>query len=162
MSNLTLAIVMHAALAAPVEPATYKTAYAEATQTGKPLVVLVGADWCPGCRVMHNSTIPQAAQKGLLKDVTFVNVNTDHDGQLARQMLVGGSIPQLVMYYQTPQGWQKKHLTGTQSLHTIESFVKVGVDASATVRQNKAGTEAGKVAQTSDKAEPKTAPSGGK
>jgi thioredoxin-like negative regulator of GroEL len=161
MSSLTLAIVLQAALAAPVEP-NYRDAYTEATHSGKPLVVLVGADWCPGCRTMHHSTMPQAAQRGMMKDVTFAQVNTDHDSQLARQLLVGGSIPQLVMFYQTPEGWQKKHLTGAQSLGSIESFLKVGVDASATVRRNKANGGAGKVAQTGEKVEPKVAPSGGK
>jgi thioredoxin-like negative regulator of GroEL len=150
VTRLTALVVLHVALAVPVNAAApvdanYATAYKETTSSGKPLVVLVGADWCPGCRTMHNSTMPQAAQRGLLKDVSFAHVNTDHEGALARQLMTGGSIPQLVMFYETPQGWQKKHLIGAQNMATIEAFLKTGVEGSATVRSSKAA--AAKVAQ---------------
>jgi thioredoxin-like negative regulator of GroEL len=160
VSNVTLAVVLHAALAANVE-SNYRDAYLHTAETGKPLVVLVGADWCPGCRTMHNSTMPQAAQKGMLKDVSYAHVNTDQEGHLARQLMSGGSIPQLIMFYETPEGWKRKQITGAVNAHSLEAFLKVGVDASATVRAKK--EVARKVAAQPAKTAPAPVPaSGGK
>ena len=33
----------------------YAEAYKTSEETGKPLLVLVGADWCPGCRRVQQS-----------------------------------------------------------------------------------------------------------
>jgi thioredoxin-like negative regulator of GroEL len=158
VSNVTLAIVLHAALATNVE-SSYRDAYLHTAETGKPLVVLVGADWCPGCRTMHNSTLPQAAQKGMLKNVSYAHVNTDHDGQLARQLMQGGSIPQLIMFYETPEGWKRKQITGATNVHSLEAFLKVGIDGSATVRAKKEGDR--KVAAQPAKSTPAPVPASG-
>ena len=42
----------------------YAKAYQETAETGRPLVVLIGADWCPGCRQMKYSSIPQLEKSG--------------------------------------------------------------------------------------------------
>jgi thiol-disulfide isomerase/thioredoxin len=102
---------------------TYTAAYKEALQTGKPIVVLVGADWCPACQSMKTSVIPSLAAQGGLKDVSFAVVNTDRQGELAKQMLTGNSIPQLVMYEQTESGWKIKRLVGGQSVSSVEQFI---------------------------------------
>jgi thioredoxin-like negative regulator of GroEL len=107
--------------------ATYADAHKVATETGKPLVVLVGADWCPGCRTMKNSAIPQVQQRGGLNKVSFAMVNTDHEHALAQQLMSGGSIPQLIMYRKTADGWQRTSLVGAQSPSQIESFINQGL-----------------------------------
>ncbi len=97
---------------------TYKDAYEQAEKTGQPLVVLVGADWCPACQAMKQSVIPQLARKGILTKVSFATVNTDHDQALAGRLMRGGMIPQLVIYRKTAAGWQRQQLTGAQSFES--------------------------------------------
>jgi thioredoxin-like negative regulator of GroEL len=102
---------------------TYKDAYEQAEKTGQPLVVLVGADWCPACQAMKQSVIPQLARQGVLTKVSFATVNTDREQSLAGRLMRGGSIPQLVMYRKTASGWQRQQLTGAQSVEAASSFM---------------------------------------
>ncbi|MCA9102646.1 MAG: thioredoxin family protein [Pirellulales bacterium] len=134
MNAVAMAAVVQLSLLAGTE-SDYASAYKAHQESGRPLVVLVGADWCPGCRQMHDSTIPQAQQNGLLNDVEFVYVNTDRQHSLASKIMQGGSIPQLVMYHETEEGFQREQLTGAQSLGAIRSFVRRGVERASKVRQ---------------------------
>ena len=128
MISLTCTAILHAALLS-TGGATYTEAHQLNLQTGRPLVVLVGADWCPHCRVMKQSTLPQVAQRGLLGKVAFAEVNSDREGTLARQLMEGGPIPQLIMYHKTADGWQRSSLVGSRSAGEIESFLQRGLAA---------------------------------
>lgn len=126
MLNLTLSVLLQTTLvsAAPnTDP--YAQAYHESARTGKPLVVLIGADWCPACRTMKGAVIPQVQAQGGLDDVEFVQLNTDgRNAALAQKMMRGGSIPQLVLYERTNEGgWRRHQLTGGQSAATVRSFI---------------------------------------
>ena len=112
--SLTCTAILHAALLS-TGGATYTEGINSNLQTGRPLVVLVGADWCPHCRVMKQSTLPQVAQRGLLGKVAFAEVNSDHEGALASQLMEGGPIPQLIMYRKSGDGWQRTSLIGSRA-----------------------------------------------
>jgi thiol-disulfide isomerase/thioredoxin len=128
MIQVTLNILLQAA-AITAGGHDYATAYREANETGKPLVVLVGADWCPGCRQMKYSAIPELEKKGGLNNVNYVYLNSDEDSALAGKLMKGGSIPQLIMYHKTDEGWKRQQLTGAQAVSEIERFIERGVDA---------------------------------
>jgi thioredoxin-like negative regulator of GroEL len=102
---------------------TYAAAHKEALESGKPIVVLVGAEWCPACQTMKGSVMPSLAAQGGLKDVSFAIINTDRQSELSKQMLAGNSIPQLVMYEQTASGWKIKRLVGGQSVSAVQQFI---------------------------------------
>lgn len=142
MNLAYLALVQAALLAAtPVAtptPLSYKSAHQQMVETGRPIVVLVGAEWCPACRVMKNTAVPQAQQRGVLDRVAFATVNTDHEAELAKELTGGGSIPQLVMYHRTAAGWQRRVLVGAQSPTAIEGFINQGLTspASSTLGRN--------------------------
>jgi len=142
VTSLTLAAIFHASVLATGANNTF-VSYAEAhkvnAETGRPLVVLIGADWCPACRQMK-SAVPQLAQKGVLQKVAFTVLNTDHDGAIAQKMMTGGSIPQLVMYHKTASGWKRSSLNGSQSPAAIEAFINAGVAAQAKVPANSLGS----------------------
>ncbi len=127
MTTISLAIVLQTAALATTAN-SYAEARAKTAETGKPLVVLVGADWCPACQTMKNSALPQVARRGALGKVAYAVVNTDHESALAKQLMRGGSIPQLVMYRETPSGWKRESLVGAQDPATIESFINRAVD----------------------------------
>ena len=106
--------------------------YAEAhkvhSATGQPMVLLVGAEWCPACVQMKNNVLPRVARRGLLRKVAFAHVNTDHDSRVAKSVMQGGSIPQLIMYRKTPNGWKRHLLVGAQSPEQIEAFINKGLE----------------------------------
>ena len=114
-------------------PATPQLSYAQAYQkhqkTGKPLVVLVGAKWCPACQQMKTEFIPQALRQGSLKNVIFVTLDYDHNRKLASEIMKGGSIPQLVMYYKTETDSKRIGIVGAVEPNAISQFVHRGLSA---------------------------------
>jgi thioredoxin-like negative regulator of GroEL len=127
MTTISLAIVLQT-VALATTANSYTEARAKTAETGKPLVVLVGADWCPACQTMKNSALPQVARRGALAKVSYAVVNTDHESGLAQQLMRGGSIPQLVMFRETPTGWKRESLVGAQDPAVIESFINRGLE----------------------------------
>ena len=124
MIHLTMNMLL-SAVALSAGSQDYATAFKHTEETGKPLVVLIGADWCPGCRTMKQSTMPQIEKGGSLKNVAFAYVNTDQDSALAGKLMKGGSIPQLIMFRRTRRGWVRKQLNGAQGVNETQSFVSV-------------------------------------
>ena len=45
------------------QPTDYFTAYEKAQKGDKPMLVLVTAEWCPPCKVMKSTMIPQLMQR---------------------------------------------------------------------------------------------------
>jgi thioredoxin-like negative regulator of GroEL len=128
--NLVLAAVMQTSVLG-AEPLSYDDAYRASRAEGKPLVVLVGADWCGACRVLKNSALPQVAKDSVFGEVAFTVVDTDKDRELAQQVMDPGTIPQLIMYHKTAEGWQRSKLSGSQSPGAIISFLRRGIQAAA-------------------------------
>ena len=121
MSTFVSALMQVSLLTTSVN--TYDQAYKMTNETGRPLVVLVGADWCPGCQTMKQSVIPQLESRGSLKSVAFATVNSDQQQQLAGRLMQGSSIPQLIMFVRTDTGWQRKQMVGARSVPEIEAFL---------------------------------------
>jgi|GEM_PF-452292 len=129
---MTGLIVLVAALAtaeALPETRPYAEAYRQHVEQNKPLVVLVGADWCPACRTMSSRSLPDASRNGALRDVAFAVVDVDDHPELAGKLLRGSSIPQLVMYYKSSDGMRRSHLTGAQDADAIARFIQSARDA---------------------------------
>lgn len=122
MLGVTVALLLQTSIVA-ADVNTYAAAHKQTLETGRPLVVLVGADWCPACQQMKQNVIPQAKRQGLLNRVAFATVNSDQEPGVARQLMRGGSIPQLIMYRKTKDGWMRRQLTGAQSLEALDSFL---------------------------------------
>ena len=126
MSSLTVAAILQASILS-TGAETYADARRAVDRTGKPMVVMVGTDWCAPCQRMKRSVLPQIRERGLLRKVAFAVVNADQQGKLARQLTGGGPIPQLVMYRKTRVGWRRRKLVGGQSVQAVEKFIKEGV-----------------------------------
>ncbi len=122
MSALTLSLLLQIS-AISADGQHYAKAYETMVSTGQPLVVLVGAEWCPACQRMKNSVIPQVKREGGLDRVAYCYVNTDADHKLAGQLMQGGSIPQLILYRKTATGWTRQQLTGTHGAEETRHFI---------------------------------------
>ena len=119
MPSFALAAVLQVSMLS-TSAQTYAEAHRQHLETGRPLVVLVGADWCPACRTMKQSVIPQAQRQGVLNGAAFAQINTDQQPELARKLMSGGSIPQLIIYHKSGDTWRRKDLTGAQSVTAIQ------------------------------------------
>ena len=121
MSSIAIALLQASLLASAGQ--SYDEAHRVHAETGRPLVILVGADWCPACNTMKQSVIPQAQRQGVLQGVALAVVNTDQQPALARKLMRGGSIPQLIVYHRSGTGWQRRELIGAQSVGAIQQLV---------------------------------------
>lgn len=139
MTGLAATMLLQAALLT-TGAQSYEEAFKEHEASGKPLLILVGADWCPACQTMKNGTLARMERSGKLKNVAFSQVNTDHNQKLASSLMRGGSIPQLVMFHKTDKGWQRQQLTGAQSEQAVQEMIG-SAERSATTANATASTE---------------------
>lgn len=120
---------------------TYAEAHRATTEKGYPLVVMVGATWCPACQQMKNDVIPEVKRQGILQKVAFAEVDLDEESELGAELTSGGPIPQLVMYRKTPLGWRFARLIGHKDVRTVEKFIAEAVsDGGNTPRPRHAAT----------------------
>ena len=127
MTTVCLAAVLQISLAASDVGETYAQARRTTTETGRPLVIMVSADWCAACREMKETVIPEVKQGGSFEKVSFAVVDLDREQKLGQQLIRGGLIPQLLMYRRTPAGWRLRRLIGGQSKKTVENFIAEGI-----------------------------------
>ena len=105
------------------KPTDYKSAYQAAQEGNKPLLVLVTAEWCPPCKVMKTTTIPELMQKKAFQNFHYSTVDLDQDEKLARQLIGNRGVPQLIMYEKKDDKWIRRYLRGIQTPETVEAFV---------------------------------------
>ncbi len=149
MTGLALGFMMQTVLLA-AGPQSYEAAYKQAEVNGQPILVLVGADWCPGCRTMKGAVLPRMQQGGKLKSVNFALVNSDRHANLATHLMRGNSIPQLIVYAKTEQGWHREQITGATSEEAVEQLIRRAGEAQSAAKiakerakEKDAGTAAG-------------------
>lgn len=136
MSSLSFLAILQASVIAMGEK-TYAEAHSETTRTGRPMVVLVSADWCPACVAMKKQVIPQVTKRGLLKKVVYAVVNLDRERVLGRQLTGGGPIPQLIMFRKTTGGWKRRKLIGGQGVGTVENFIGEGIKLDESTKKSR-------------------------
>jgi thioredoxin-like negative regulator of GroEL len=115
---------------------TYTDAHRITLKTGKPLVVMVGADWCGPCQNMRRSILPRVREHGLFRKIAFAHVNVDREKELANQLTGGGAVPQLVMYRKTKDGWLRRKMIGSHSVEEVEKFINEGLAMDADEHQD--------------------------
>jgi thioredoxin-like negative regulator of GroEL len=128
MNGLVMIAVLGASVGA-TDGESYTDAHQAAAKNGKPMLVMVSTEWCPACQVMKRRILPQIRERGLLKRVAFATVNPDQEGDLSRQLIGNGPIPELVMYRKTPRGWIRRVMVGSQSVEAVEQFINQGTVA---------------------------------
>ena len=143
MISLTFTTVLQASILAATAAAgvsakpvdDYAVARAKTAKTGQPIVILVGAEWCPACVEMKQKVLPEIRKRGILQQVAFANVNLDKQNKLAEQLTGGGPIPQMIMYRKTRRGWLRRALIGGQNCKTVEVFIDSGIKLDAATKK---------------------------
>ena len=134
MTGIALSVVLQTAvMATGAQP--YPQAYDALVKDGKPMLVVVGADWCPACVTMKNGTLARMEKQGQLSEVSYVALNSDRHPELASKIGSGSAIPQVVLYEKTESGFRRRQLTGAQSEGVIQSLVKGAAQRRASLRQ---------------------------
>jgi len=80
---------------------TYTEAHKATTEKGCPLVVVVGATWCPACQQLKEKCC-RSETAWFLRNVAFAHVDLDEEHELGTELTNGGPIPQIVVYRKTP------------------------------------------------------------
>lgn len=127
MFSLALTTLLQLPLVVGASPESYTEARRQTEETGRPLVVIVGAEWCPACQVMKNSVLPQVRENGTLRKVAFAAVDLDRESKLGKNLIGSGPIPQLIMFRKNGESWMRRKLIGGQSVATVERFIEDGV-----------------------------------
>jgi thioredoxin-like negative regulator of GroEL len=131
MCGPAVALVLQAAMLVSGAQ-TYEQAYEDTQTSGKPLVVLVGANWCPGCMTMKVGVMPRIQSSGYLGQVNYAQIDTDSEVELAGQLMRGSSIPQLIIFSQGADGrWHREHLVGATSDQAVAAAIDRAVSRSA-------------------------------
>lgn len=135
MNFVPFAIVL-ATINLPSDPTDYKTAFFRAQEDNKPLLVLVTAEWCPPCRMMKQTTIPEMVDDNRFRDFHFALVDVDKEPKNARNLIGDGLVPQLIVYEKKDGEWDTRSVMGFQSVAQVETFL----EASRPVRTAEAKT----------------------
>jgi thioredoxin-like negative regulator of GroEL len=114
---------------------TYEQAYEDTQTSGKPLVVLVGADWCPGCVTMKVGVMPRMQERGYLGHVNYAQIDVESEQELSGQLIRGSSIPQLIIFSQSADGrWHREQLVGATSDQAVAAAIHRAVSRSGARR----------------------------
>lgn len=125
MISLLLTAVLAGASGQAVQTQTYTAAYRKAQSEDKPLVVVVGATWCPACQNLKNQTLAPLQASGELDEVSVAVVDQDAEPALADQLKRGRTIPQVIVFSKDSDGeWRREQLTGFQSTGTLRNIVR--------------------------------------
>ena len=127
MTTLALSVMLQVS-AISLGAQDYQQAYQATTETGRPLVVMVGADWCGPCQKMKHVVLPEVKRAGVLDKVEFTFV--DADSKLAKKLMRGGSIPQLIVFRRGQEGWARQQINGVRSADEVGSFLNAQAAAS--------------------------------
>ncbi len=122
MSSLVLAAVIQVSVL-PANPQDIEQAYTRSLQSGKPLVVLIGATWCRACVTMKKATLPALAQAGRMRHVEYAYVDVDRRPKLANHLARGTAIPQLIRYDRVAGGWRAHYLVGARKPEVVSRFL---------------------------------------
>lgn len=134
MTGWTIALMFQAMITTAPDM-TYAQAYQQSVKTGKPLVILVGAEWCGACRNTKRTTISQLKREGAMKGVVYVSLDTDKHSGVTSKLMRGRTVPQMIIFHKDESGWHKQHMVGLLNENTVRSAMATAKQASVAPRQ---------------------------
>lgn len=103
----------------------YAEAYRKSQVEGKPLMVIVSAQWCPACHTLKDTTIRDLETSGQLEEVNLAIVDRDAEPELAKQLMRDQKIPQIIVFSKSNTGrWERSQLIGYQPQGPVRSLIR--------------------------------------
>ncbi len=104
----------------------YTLAYKQSVEEDKPLMVVVGAPYCPACQVLKQTTIADMTRSGELDSVSVAVVDRDAEPELAKQLMADEKmIPQIILFSKSSDGhWKRRRLMGYQPIQPVRSLLQ--------------------------------------
>ena len=127
MTSIALSVLLQASMAVSAAPLSYEKGVQAAAKSGRPLLILVGAEWCRDCVVLKRDVMPKLKKTGLLDQVEFVYLDFDQNRALVSQMMLNEMIPEMILYRKTAGGWKRSNLNMSEKLQEIQAFIKTGL-----------------------------------
>jgi thioredoxin-like negative regulator of GroEL len=132
--GLTLSVVTTGVSTSPTTQKTtthpsdqnYTLAYKQSVEEDKPLMVVVGAPYCPACQVLKQTTIADMTRSGELDSVSVAVVDRDAEPELAEQLMADEKmIPQIILFSKSSDGhWKRRRLMGYQPIQPVRSLLQ--------------------------------------
>ncbi|MBB3208206.1 thioredoxin-like negative regulator of GroEL [Rhodopirellula rubra] len=104
----------------------YTLAYKKSVEQDKPLMVVIGAPYCPACQVLKQTTIANMSRSGELDNVSLAVVDRDAEPELAKQLMADEKmIPQIIVYSKSSDGhWKRRRLMGYQPVQPVRTLLQ--------------------------------------
>lgn len=104
----------------------YTLAYKQSVEEDKPLMVVIGAPYCPACQVLKQTTIADMTRSGELDGVSVAVVDRDAEPELAKQLMADEKmIPQIIVFNKTADGqWKRRRLMGYQPVQPVRTLLR--------------------------------------
>lgn len=123
MIGITLAILLEASTIGQGWQ-DYAAAYDEVQRTGRPMIVLVTAEWCPACQQLKHNVLPDPRIQNLLTDYTCALVDMDREPALAQKLGGDQGIPVIAVYVPDEDGWKHRSVRGYQSVDALTQLLR--------------------------------------
>ncbi|MEC8554830.1 MAG: thioredoxin family protein [Planctomycetota bacterium] len=123
MVELAMSILFAIAGTTDGKPLKYEAALKKADKEKKPLVILVGADWCASCQIMKRETMQPMQKDGQLDKVVVTYVDKDQNPELAEKLMKGPTLPQVIVFNKKDGKWKRFSLTGMQSKKRMKELL---------------------------------------
>lgn len=128
LSLVFVAALVTVAGTSPTGAHNYAEAYRKSQIEGKPLMVIVSAQWCPACHTLKDTTIRDLETSGQLSEVNLAVVDRDVEPELARQLMREQRIPQIIVFSKTDSGrWERSQLIGFQAQGPVRGLIRAAV-----------------------------------
>ncbi len=126
MVSLLLAVLLVSVTSEQNLQQNYADAYKQSVAENKPLMVVVGAPWCPACNVLKDTTLKSMATSGELDAVSLVMINRDEAPELAQQLTKGvRTLPQIIVFSKEDTGqWKRRRLMGFQTRQPVRTLIR--------------------------------------
>ena len=130
MQVLTLVSALVLLSGTAPETHNYAEAYRKSQVEGKPLMVIVSAQWCPACHTLKDTTIRDLEASGQLTEVNVAVVDRDAEPELAKQLMREEKIPQIIVFSKANSGrWERSQLIGYQPQGPVRSLIRSAISA---------------------------------
>ncbi len=130
LSLVLVSVLVTIAGSTPSSQSNYAEAYRKSQVEGKPLMVIVSAQWCPACHTLKDTTIRDLETSGQLSEVNLAVVDRDAEPALAKQLMRDQKIPQIIVFSKSTTGrWERSQLIGYQPQAPVRSLIRSALSA---------------------------------